>query len=91
LVQFVDFREILFTYNPFDIAIIKSILDAEGIKYFFKGEHFLYVRPLADPARLMVMVEQAAEAREILKDLNLTIVASHVRESEDGEPEEGEA
>lgn len=89
-VQFVDFREVLFTYNPADIAIIKSILDAEGIRYFFKGEHFLYVQPFADPARLMVMAGQEVEAREILKGLDLAITASHGLESEDGEPEEEE-
>jgi hypothetical protein len=35
----VDFKEVLSTYNPSDIAIIKSVFDAEAITYFFKGEH----------------------------------------------------
>ncbi len=70
--RFVDYEEILSTFNPADIALVKSILDAEEITYFFKGEHFTYVRPFADPARLMVARDQAEEARELLKDLDLS-------------------
>ena len=70
--EFVDYEEVLFTYNPADIAMIKSILDAEGITYFVKGEHFTYVSPLADPVRLMVKKEQVVEAKSLLKELNLS-------------------
>jgi hypothetical protein len=69
---FVDYKEVLETFNPMDIALVKSILDAEDITYFFQGEHFLNVRPLALPARLMVKVDQVEQAKEILKDINLT-------------------
>lgn len=81
--EFVDFKEVLFTFNPFDIAIIKSILDAEGITYFFKGEHFNYVRPLGEPARLMIAIGQVQEAKEILKDLELSIGPAGMREEEE--------
>lgn len=72
--EFVDFEEVLYTYNPADIAFLKSMLDAENITYFFKGEHFLYMRPLADPARLMVRTDQVASAKDLLKDLDLSFM-----------------
>ena len=65
-------NRVLATYNPADIAIIKSLLDGEGITYFFKGEYFTYVRPLADPARLMVRKDQVEDAKDLLKNLNLS-------------------
>ena len=64
--EFIDYKEVLATYNPADIAFLKSFLESEGIKYFFKGEHFMHVRPLADPARLMVRSDQVDEAVELL-------------------------
>ena len=70
---FVDFKEVLATYNPADIAFLKSLLDSENIQYFFKGEHFMYVRPLADPVRLMVRADQVDAAAELLKDIELSI------------------
>ena len=71
--EFVDYEEVLATYNPADIAFLKSILDAEEIYYFFKGEHFMYVRPLADPVRLMVRTDQVEKVIELLKDIELSI------------------
>ncbi len=81
--EFVDYEEILATFNPFDIALIKSLLDPEGILYFFQGEQFSYVRPLADPVRLMVAKEDAEEAREILKDITLSYGPSSPDKDED--------
>ena len=67
--QYVVYEEILATFNAGDIAIIKSILDAEEITYYFRGDH-LTLRPMADVARLMVKKEEADMARELLQDLN---------------------
>jgi putative signal transducing protein len=55
--EFVDYKEILATYNQADIAFLKSLLDSEDISYFFKGKHFMSVRPLVDPVRLMVRTD----------------------------------
>jgi hypothetical protein len=71
--EFVDYQEILATYNPADVAFLKSLLDSESISYFFKGEHFMYVRPLADPVRLMVRTDQVAQATDLLQDVQLSI------------------
>jgi hypothetical protein len=83
--EFVDYEEILATYNPFDIAVIKSLLDQEDILYFFQGEQFSYVRPLADPVRLMVAKEHAEAAREILKDLTISYGPSSPGKAEEEE------
>lgn len=76
--EFVDYTEVLATYNPADVAFIKSLLDSEDIQYFFKGEHFLYMRPLADPVRLMVRADQVDTARELLKDVELSVMGINV-------------
>ena len=79
--EFVDYEQVLATYNPADIAIIKSLLDGEGITYFFKGEYFTYLRPLADPARLMVRKDQVEDAKELLKNLNLSYLGINLDKS----------
>lgn len=86
-VGYIGYDEVLSTFNPGDIAIIKSVLDTEGITYFFQGEHFTYVIPLALQARLMVKKDQVEQARELLKDLKLSCrginVAKNSGENED--------
>ncbi len=71
--EYIDYKEVLATYNPADVAFLKSLLESEGIQYFFKGEHFMYVRPLADPVRLMVRTDQVDEAVELLRNVELSI------------------
>jgi hypothetical protein len=78
--EFIEYIELLFTYNPADVAMIKSLLDAEDITYYFNAEQFMYVRPLAEPARLMVKKDEAEKAREILKDLELSIFGINRKE-----------
>jgi len=79
--EFADYREVLGTYNPADIAFLKSILDSEGIAYFFKGEHFMYMRPLADPVRLMVRMDHFEQAVELLKDVELSITGINLEKN----------
>ena len=83
--EFVDFEEVLATYNPADIAFLKSILDSEKITYFFKGEHFQNVRPLVDPARLMVRTDQVKIAQDLIKDLKLSYMGINL--DKDSTPE----
>jgi hypothetical protein len=36
--EFVDFKEVLATYNPADVAFLKSLLESEGIQYFLRAK-----------------------------------------------------
>jgi hypothetical protein len=68
-----DYEELMGTNNRGDIAFIKSVLDGEGIIYFFKGEHLLNMGTdfYLERAKLMVKRAHAKKARAILKDLKL--------------------
>ncbi len=81
--EYIEYEEVLATYNPADVALIKSILDAEEIIYFFHGENFMHVEPLVQPARLMVDKKKAGVARELLKDLNLSIMGVNIRRDDE--------
>ena len=59
------------TSNPADIALIKSLLDSEGILYFVQGEAFSAVRPLVEPVRFMVAEDRLEEAKELIGGLRL--------------------
>lgn len=65
--KFTDYKKVLETLNPGDIAFIKSVLDSEGITYFFQGENFVYMA-YPTPARLMVREDEVEKAKELLKD-----------------------
>ena len=69
--EYVEYEEVLRTVNPADVAIIKSVLDAEGITYHIRGEHFQLIRPIADPASLMVKKGEVERAVDILSKLDL--------------------
>jgi len=69
-----ELRELVATTNMADIALIKSLLDAEEITYLAQGEHFHAVRPAPglDPVRFMVPDAELHRAREVLKDVKLS-------------------
>ena len=69
--EYVEYEEIMRTFNPADVAVVKSLLDAEGVTYFFRGENFLMMRPLVEPAALMVKKDEAEMVRDLLKRLDL--------------------
>lgn len=62
---------LLSTYNPGDIAMIRSILDGSSIRYHIQAEHTVHIRPYAQPAVLLVASGDVEEAKELLKDLDL--------------------
>jgi hypothetical protein len=70
--ELAEFEEILFTPNSGDMAVIKSLLESDGVVYYFRGEFFSSMHPLAQPARLIVRTDQAQEVKEILETLNIT-------------------
>ncbi len=59
------------TSNPADVALIKSLLDSEGILYFVHGEAFSAVRPLVEPVRILVAEDRLEEARDLIAGLRL--------------------
>ncbi|RPI76861.1 MAG: hypothetical protein EHM45_11425 [Desulfobacteraceae bacterium] len=88
----VEYVEILETYSPADIAFIKSILDAESITYFIKGEYIGCIQPLADRFKLMVSQDQAEEVKSLLADMKISFfgMGSETDEPESDETEEAE-
>jgi hypothetical protein len=64
-----EFVEVFSTYSQGDIAFIKSVLDGEGITYFFQGESSIMLIAAGAYARLMVKTVEAQRAREILQEL----------------------
>jgi len=85
--EFVDFEEVLATYNQADIVFLKSLLDSENITYFFKGENFQYVRPWVDPARLMIRTDQVEEVKDLIKDLKLSFLGINLDKASDNKPQ----
>ncbi len=63
-----EFEDILIALTASDIAMIKSLLDSEGIAYYFQNES----QYSFDITRLMVRKDQADEARGILDGLKLS-------------------
>lgn len=76
--EYEEFEELLSTYSPQDIAILKSLLESEGIKYFFQGEHTSHVLHLSIPIRLMVAKSQVKTAVEVIRDLKLSFLARNI-------------
>ena len=67
-----DYLPLVRTYSAKDIALIHSVLGGTNIRYFIQGENLTHVRPMADPAILMIAEEDIEDARELLKDLPLS-------------------
>ena len=63
-----EYKELLMTFNQGDIALIKSLLEAEGVVYYLKGENFNLVRPLAEAPMFMVREDQLKKAQEVIKN-----------------------
>jgi len=80
--EFIEYVEVMGTYNPVDVALIKSILDSENITYYFNADHFMQVSPLAEPVRLMVRKDEVEKAKELLQGLNLSIIGIDLRKAE---------
>ena len=73
--EYVEYEPVLRTYDPGDISIIKAILGNEGIIHIFEGEFFNMLRPMVQPARLLVKKDQVTQAKEALKDVKLQYFA----------------
>jgi len=72
------------TSNPADVALIKSLLDSEGILYFVHGEAFSAVRPLVEPVRFLVAEDRLDEAKDLIAGLHLAYGPMSSPPREDG-------
>ncbi len=68
------FVKVLETDSLSDIALIKSALEGQGIRYFLQGENLKFIRPV-DPVLLMVAHDDVRKALELLKPLKLNYSA----------------
>jgi len=68
-VRYVDMVEVFSTYNPDDIAVIKSVLDGEDIHYYFQGENTNMLVAAGAYARLLVQADQVERVRDILQEM----------------------
>ena len=88
--EFIEYEEVLRTYNPADIAFVKSLLEGENITYFFQGEFFNQMEPPVIPVRLLVRKDQTELAKEILQGTQLTFMAVERSEPADEKDESPE-
>ena len=66
----------------------ESILDDSGIEYYIQGEETIHIRPLVDPANVLVVKERAEDAMALLKDLDLSFYLFKPDDSEKSEPDD---
>ena len=66
-----DYKLLIETSNPADIALIKSLLDSEDILYFVQGEAFNAILSMVEPIRFMVAEDQLEEAEDLIEALHL--------------------
>jgi hypothetical protein len=63
----VEFEEVLSTSDRGQIAVIKSLLEAEDIPYLAQGEQFNSIQAPV-PVRFLVPKEDTARARAVLEN-----------------------
>jgi len=73
------FSPILSTFSQVDVAMIKSLLEG-NVDYYFKDENFMSVRPLLEPAILMVREDYVDEVKELLSDFELNYLGLSVKD-----------
>ncbi len=66
-----EYKLLVETSNPADVALIKSLLDSEEILYFVHGEAFSAVRPLVEPVRFLVAEDRLEDAKNLIASLRL--------------------
>ena len=77
------FKELLSTRNLAEVAVLKSLLDSEGIPYFVQGEQFNSAIAFGGEARFMVDENRIEEARDLARALESS--------SSESTPPEGDA
>lgn len=64
--------ELFRTFNQGDIAVLKSIFDAEGIDYYVQGENFNLIRPAVEAPSFMVRQDFLEDARNAISGLDIS-------------------
>ena len=67
-----ELKELVTTSNLTDIALLKSLLDSEGIPASCRGEHSHPVRPLIEPVRFLVTEEDLDRAKPLIGGIRLS-------------------
>jgi hypothetical protein len=70
---------LLRTFSQVDIAMIKSLLEG-NVEYYFKDENFMSIRPLLEPAILMIREDYFDEVKELLSDFELNYMGISVKD-----------
>ncbi len=74
-----NYIEVLRTFSQIDIAMLKSHLDG-NVEYYFKGENFNLVRPMLEPAILMVREDFVEEVKELIKNFDIKFMSVSLNE-----------
>ncbi|MDP8207767.1 MAG: DUF2007 domain-containing protein [Candidatus Electryonea clarkiae] len=64
-----ELKKLISTFDQGELAVIKSILDAENILFRVKGENF----SLVVPASIMVNEEDLERAKDLIKDIESSL------------------
>jgi hypothetical protein len=75
---YVEYEEVLETFNAADVAVIKSVLEAENITYYFSPENFMLVGPLVVPVKLMIKKSELKKAKRALAGLKIAMIGIDV-------------
>jgi len=82
-----EYREGYYRCAVCNIDLVDELSPEQGPEYieyeYFNAEHFMYVRPLAEPARLMVKKDQVEIAKTLLKDLSFAITGINLNDNDD--------
>ena len=72
-----EFKTIAIFNYPYEIIVLKSVLDNEGIHYFFQNENLISIDPLASYAyggiQLKIHPNDFEKVQEILDNLNTNL------------------
>jgi hypothetical protein len=85
------FTEVFKTFNPGDVAFVKSLLEEKGLIYYVNNENVTMVGGLAfaEPMRVMVESDKAEDVKNMLAEFQGNFGA-FAFEEELQEDEEGE-
>ena len=65
----IQFKTVMSALDPGEIALAKSILESNNIRYFIQGESFSSLIKTSIPALIKVPEEDFEQAKQVLKEL----------------------